>query len=224
MASSERTLHRPTLESLQSIAEHLLAADLHRHTGKVGLRRTLGGFGQPEFFVNGKRRRLRVDGTRLALLEGDHERWTELTTLADLARFAATGLGAPGGVFEATTTLEPEAGLNIDARTTGRLTEFYRTAEAALEELRSANTGRRPALVQLWPEHFDLATNLEEVNFGASPGDEAVPEPYFYVGPWEPREGDFWNEPFGAVLRHGDVSQPDDVLDFFSVGLRLATT
>lgn len=223
MAASGRTLHRPTLESLQSIAEHLLAADLHRHTGKIGLRRTPGGFGQPEFFPDGKRRRLRVDGTRLALLEGDHERWTELTTLADLARFAATDLGAPGGVFEATTTLEPGAGLNIDARTAGRLAGFYRTAEAALEEFRSANTGRCPALVQLWPEHFDLATDFEGINFGASPGDEAVPEPYFYVGPWEPREGEFWNEPFGAVLRLGDVSQANGVLDFFSEGLRLAT-
>ncbi|MCB0954454.1 MAG: hypothetical protein KDB13_17355, partial [Microthrixaceae bacterium] len=67
-----------TRTSLQMIAEHLLSADLHAHTGRIGLRRTPGGFGQPEFTVDGERRRLRVDQTSLALLEGDTERWTPL--------------------------------------------------------------------------------------------------------------------------------------------------
>jgi len=58
---------------LHSIAEHLLAADLHDHTGRIGLRVTPGGFGQPEFFANGVRRRLRVDGDLLVVLEGDLE-------------------------------------------------------------------------------------------------------------------------------------------------------
>ena len=55
----------------------------------------------------------------------------------------------------------------------------------------------------MWPEHFDLATTLEErVNVGASPGDDRHPLPYLYVGPWSTEElrDPFWNEPFGASL------------------------
>lgn len=45
-----------------------------------------------------------------------------------------------------------------------------------------------------WPHHFDLASlipidatddeNARSVNVGFSPGDAAIDEPYFYVGPW----------------------------------------
>ena len=46
-------------------------------------------------------------------------------------------------------------------------------------------------------------------NLGASPGDAYEPEPYLYVGPWGPeRPGDpgYWNAPFGAVLRRGELA------------------
>ena len=46
------------------------------------------------------------------------------------------------------------------------------------------------AAVQLWPEHFDLATTIDEVNYGGSPGDDGHPLPYLYVGPWTPPEPD----------------------------------
>ena len=51
----------------------------------------------------------------------------------------------------------------------------------------------------LWPEHFDLGIQLDEVNYGISPGDAGHPRPYAYVGPWKPRTGPFWNAPFGAL-------------------------
>ncbi len=38
----------------------------------------------------------------------------------------------------------------------------------------------------LWPEHFDLGIQLDEVNYGISPGDAGHPRPYAYVGPWKP--------------------------------------
>lgn len=37
------------------------------------------------------------------------------------------------------------------------------------------------------------------------------------------RDGAFWNAPFGASLAYGDVGTVDDVVAFFSNGLRLAT-
>ena len=49
----------------------------------------------------------------------------------------------------------------------------------------------------LWPEHFDVGITVARVNYGLSPGDAAIDEPYAYVGPWEPAsyEGAFWNAP-----------------------------
>ncbi len=227
-STTDTTLNGPpessTRVALQTLAEHLLAADLFSHTGRVGLRTTQGGFGQPEFFVDGQRRRLRVDGTRLAVLRGDVEVWTEISTLRTMARFSGAELGAPGEVFSPTTALDPDAEIVLDPNETRHFAEFYAQADTALEMLRSQNTRRSPAIVQLWPEHFDLATNMSEINFGASPGDATVSEPYFYVGPWAPRTGGFWNAPFGAVLLGHEASGVGDVLGFFTEGLRLATT
>lgn len=81
-----------------------------------------------------------------------------------------------------------------------------------------------PSRVQLWPEHFDVAVDLgpegNRANFGGSPGDSAHPEPYLYVGPWDrpEREGDYWNEPFGASLSYGAIKEGADPLDFLRRG------
>ncbi len=209
--------------SLQSIAEHLLTADLHRHTDRIGLRATTGGFGQPEFWADGVRRRLRVDGDQLVILEGDHESWHPLSTLAVAGQAAGVELGAPKDVFAAGTELAPDRALELDADSVQRVAGWYQLTSDALESLRRANAGRRPAIVQLWPEHFDLATNMAQVNFGGSPGDGHIPEPYLYVGPWTPLEGDFWNESFGATRLASEIDGPADAIEFFSEGLRRAT-
>ena len=76
-----------------------------------------------------------------------------------------------------------------------------------------------PAESQLWPEHFDLATTMAEVNYGCSAGDDGHPWPYLYVGPWSPpAQGGFWNEPFGASLSLEDVPLVGEVLEFFARG------
>ena len=70
----------------------------------------------------------------------------------------------------------------------------------------------------LWPEHFDLGIALDEVNYGVSPGDSGHPLPYAYVGPWTPREGEFWN----ALVRRGPdgraAPDADAVAAFFTAG------
>ena len=72
----------------------------------------------------------------------------------------------------------------------------------------------------LWPEHFDVATTIGEINFGGSPGDEAHPLPYLYVGPWSLPDGDdpFWNEPFGASAPADPSLDVDMALGFFESG------
>lgn len=70
----------------------------------------------------------------------------------------------------------------------------------------------------IWPEHFDLAITLDEVNHGISPGDAVHPLPYAHVGPWTPREGAFWNVPFCALQPAGDLPDAHAVAAFFAKG------
>jgi hypothetical protein len=70
----------------------------------------------------------------------------------------------------------------------------------------------------LWPEHFDIGITLDEVNYGISPGDQHIPEPYAYVGPWKPRDGPFWNMSFGAARRLSALSGPEQILAFLTEG------
>ena len=76
----------------------------------------------------------------------------------------------------------------------------------------------------LWPEHFDLGLSMAEVNYGVSPGDDLHAEPYLYVGPWTPREGPFWNEPFGASVPASAIATVEDALAFFEEGRSLAAS
>jgi len=214
----------PTRRGLHSLAEHVLAPDLHRATGRIGLRVTPGGFGQPEHLVDGVRRRLRIDGDRLVV---DHdaggESWHPITTLGDAAALVDLPVGATTGVFTPSSDATPDAPLQVEAAALADLSAWFRLVAAALEEFRRRHAVRRPTAVQLWPEHFDVATAMSEVNFGGSPGDDGRPEPYVYVGPWSPPSvGGFWNEPYGAALGRSEVATVDDALAFLERGLEEA--
>jgi hypothetical protein len=96
---------------------------------------------------------------------------------------------------------------------------FYGFACSVLEELRHAEVDEDPSLVQLWPEHFDIAIELGSeakggrANFGASPGDEDHDEPYIYVGPWSAEvSGDLWNGTGfnGAELTYSELLEAPD--------------
>ena len=109
--------------------------------------------------------------------------------------------------------------LAVDAAAAAFLAELTAIGYAALVILCAHFVHDEPVEVQLWPEHFDLATSFAEVNYGLSPGDAGHPWPYFYVGPWSPPPvGGFWNEPFGASLEVQEVPTVDEVLAFFGTG------
>jgi hypothetical protein len=93
---------------------------------------------------------------------------------------------------------EPLPGVEIAAATA--LGDFYGLACSVLEQLRADEGDGEPSLVQLWPEHFDIAVDLgsesdgQRATYGASPGDKDHPEPYLYVLPWkEGNSGTLWN-------------------------------
>ncbi|HEY4990982.1 MAG TPA: hypothetical protein VII33_02750, partial [Nakamurella sp.] len=78
--------------------------------------------------------------------------------------------------------------------------------------LRSLDPGQMPIL---WPEHFDIGISAAEVNYGVSPGDALIGEPYAYVGPWQVPTGAFWNQPFGAARPLSRLPSPQAILEFF---------
>jgi hypothetical protein len=177
-------------------------------TGRIGLIPLPGGFGTPEF---ADRERVRVDGVELVREVAGVAQRTPLSTLAAAARFAGVDLGVPTGVYETKTPLRPDDPLGLDPAAAGALADWYALGARALDEVRG---GRADASVVLWPEHFDAAcdlgdeSNRSRVTCGASPGDDAIPEPYLYVSPWEPslHTGPLGEYAFGGAITYGTLA------------------
>lgn len=213
-----------TRNDLHAVAEQVLAGALHRATGRIGLRRTPGGFGTPPFAGPDGLRRIRVDGTDLVVGTVAGERRAPLTTVAAAAELVGVAPGGPDDVYPPATAVQPDRPLAVDPDAAAVLAAFFATVDRALGLLLAgggAGTAGPPEPVQLWPEHFDLATTISKVNVGGSPGDEQHAEPYFYVGPWDRADltGPFWNEPFGASRPAGGQPAVADVVAWYQEGL-----
>ena len=107
----------------------------------------------------------------------------------------------------------------VEPATAAALGDFYGFACSVLEQLRADEADGDPSLVQLWPEHFDIAIELgseadgQRANFGASPGDDEHDEPYLYVGPWTAEiSGELWNATGfrGAELRYAELLEAEN--------------
>lgn len=211
-----------TRRSLHALAEHVLAPARHAVTGKIGLRFTYRGFGTPFF---GAGRQVRVDSGELV----DGDRRSAPATLGAAADFLGAPLGAPADVYTPTTACTPDGPLDIDTDAARALGDVFGLWGRLLEQVRAdASSDDAPSRVQLWPEHFDLAVDLgpvgQRANYGGSLGDEAHPEPYLYVGPWDTeRLGPhvYWNEPFGASLSWMEIRCGADPLAFLRQGKEL---
>lgn len=212
--------HTETRLALQSVAEHVLSAAYHAATGHIGLRSSPRGFTTPMFPSAHGLRQVRVDGVELVVTDDRGERRAPLTTVAAAAELAEVEPGAPTEVYVPSTPLAPDAPLAVDAGVAADLAAWWELVTAALEGLRVELADLDPPIVQLWPEHFDVATTIDEVNYGGSPGDAAVPLPYLYVAPWSPPtpDGDFWNQPWGAALGADQVPTIDEATAFLRAG------
>jgi hypothetical protein len=224
--------------ALHSVAEHVLCPARYRVNGKIGLRFTRGGFGTPFF---GADEQVRVEGSTLVHSAGTQaqasrtELRAELTTVRAAAAAVGIEAGAPDG-FQPTTPLDLDRRLDLEPAAVAVFAWWFGLAAAVFAQLRTDRSDPNqppPSVVQLWPEHFDLACDLGDTtagrraNFGASPGDALHPEPYLYVGPWDlaglPGATDsYWNEPFGASLPysalHGPAGAHEIALTFFREG------
>lgn len=219
----------PTLEAVHRLAVYVLSPARKAVTGRIGLQPTPGGFGTPLF---GDGEQLRVDGPSLVCRRGAVTEAVPITSLADAAAFAGVKLSEDPGVGSDLPGLgDPDGPLAVAPAAVAALGAWYGFAGSVLEDWRAElDAGGRPcSTVQLWPEHFDLGCNIEGVNFGASPGDGYLAEPYVYVGPWNTEglpDGGFWTAPFGAVLTYRELlgagDQRGTALEFLRRGAGLA--
>ena len=189
--------------ALHRVAEDVMTPARQAANGKIALRYVAGGFGTPFF---GDDTQLRVEGTELVTQSSAGE------------------------------SREPIDG--VDEAASRFLGDWYGFGASVLEQLRAeAVSEHEPSRVQLWTEHFDLAVELgaeaagARAGFGASPGDEAHPEPYLYVVPWESERasGEGWNAAgfAGAELPYAELLTATDqratALEFFRARLRALT-
>ena len=205
-----------TCDALHALAEHVVAPARYRANGRIGLRFTRGGFGTP-FFVagGGEDCQVRIADGDLVVSRGSSSQRTAITTLADAARQASLAApGAPTAVYTPSTSRGADEPLVVEPAPAMALGEWYGFCASVLEQLRSESPDA--SLLQLWPEHFDLAVDLGDegagrrANFGGSPGDGGHLEPYLYVGPWVGQEGEYWNESFGASLTYSALLAAED--------------
>lgn len=197
-----------TRRQLQGLAELLIAGPQYRAHGTIRLAVRPGGFG-------GVVSPVRVDGTDLVWPDG---RAPLQGTVAAIAAAAGVDAGPPVGVYEPTGLLSVDDEVSLDPTSVALLTQSLAVGD---EALRALEPGPDPVL---WPEHFDVAITVEEVNYGVSAGDSFHDGPYAYVGPWTVPTGPFWNAPFGAVLSMRTDETVDRVLDFFRQGRRALPT
>ncbi|MFC8501397.1 hypothetical protein ACFUC1_03490 [Pedococcus sp. NPDC057267] len=193
-----------TRTSLHAVAELLLAGPQYDACGDIRLRVVPGGIAtvaEPD---------LRLVGSELRGPSGRHP-----LTGTYAAAAAAIGV-APRSLSDVySDTVDVVAGdaMVTDDDHVALLLDAFARGDAAL---RAFAASEEPVL---WPEHFDIAISWEEVNYGVSPGDTVIPEPYAYVGPWTRRQGNFWNHSFGAARAMAEL---DDVAAFFTEGAERA--
>jgi len=205
-----------TRAGLHRVAEHVLAAARYAETGRIGLMPSPGGFRTPPFGTEGKF--LAVDGTEFVVGGAAGTRRTALTTIRAAAEFAGVTPGAPAQVYKPATPVNLDEPLMIDLDAARLLAGWYRLGAQAMSRLAAEIPGDQPGAVVLWPEHFDVGMTAAAISYGASPGDDQIPEPYLYVGPHDgPPPGDpaFWNAQFGAARTFRQIGTVAEAAAFF---------
>jgi hypothetical protein len=198
-----------TRHSLHGLAELVLAGPRYAAGGSMRLRAGVDGirtWDDPAVRLAGGE--LVVEAIRVPV---------NGLTYADAA--AAIGLAAHplDEVYHDGPHVRPDEVIVLDPEDVVVVEEALARGDAAL---RSFAPSSEPIL---WPEHFDIAITLGEVNFGVSPGDPHHGRPYAYVGPHQPRSGGFWNAPFGASRPLEELADVAALVAFFDEGAHEAS-
>jgi hypothetical protein len=195
-----------TRRSLHGVAELVLAGPQYRATGKLRLGVVPGGF------ATILTPRLRVDGSRVAGADGVTVAIGGRTPRA-LAVELGVAAGRPEGMYEGGSDVNPDETLALHADQADVIIGALAVGHDALIAFAADES---PVL---WPEHFDVAIRVHDMNFGVSPGDGFIEEPYAYVGVASPPAGNvFWNAPFGAAVPLSELPDALAVAGFFTEG------
>lgn len=223
-----------TRDALHQLAFFAVAPTRYKAMGRMGLEAKPGGFGTPEF----EGRIARVEGDLLVHDQDGNVATQEITTVRAAAEFFGVEYEVDwfSDFHDPLEPVDPDEPLMVDREASLALGEWFAFGFDVLNELRRhGQEGDDVSEVQLWPEHFDPATELgdadkaQRASFGASPGDQSSDQPYIYVAAWSEidRSEDFWNdESFnGASLSYSDLRASDDpearAVDFLLEGYRV---
>ncbi len=178
-----------TRRQLHGIAENLIAGPQYRDSGTIRMAVRPDGF-------TGTVLPVAVQGTSLVWPDGE----VPLSGPASgIAAAAGIPFGPPPvGVYQPVAPLPPDSIIDLDPAAADVIYRcLYAGGTAVTESLKHGHP-------VLWPEHFDVGAEENEVNYGVAAGDDVHPLPYAYVAPWghaeRPRPGTVWNAPFGALL------------------------
>ena len=195
-----------TRRSLHGVAELVLAGPQYRATGKLRLGVVPGGF------ATILTPRLRVAGVQVADAGGTAVAIGGRTPRA-LGAELGVAAGRPDGAYDGGSGVDPGETLALDP---GHVTVIMGALALGQDALVAFAPGESPVL---WPEHFDVAIRVHDLNFGVSPGDSFIEEPYAYVGVSHVPAGDvFWNAPFGAAVPLRALPDASAVAGFFTEG------
>jgi hypothetical protein len=226
-----------TVRSLHMIAFHVLSPARYLSEDRMGLEAAPQGFGTPWFASSAGRRRLRMELDQLVVEFDGTSRRTRPGDLASACAFADTDFQAVwyDDFHDPPPPTDPTRRLVIDVEAARIVADWFALASESLTRVSEAAGHLDPSRLTLWPEHFDIATELghdhggARASYGASPGDPHHDEPYLYVSPWDKGRavGTFWNDHSfeGASVPHREVLAAADptaaAAGFFRRGLDL---
>ena len=204
-----------TRKSLHALAAQVISPLRVQATGnEIALQVRPEGFGTPDLPGGGW---VGTAGTQLVRVGSDgDEKAIAITSLRAAARFV--------GLADAQASALPDTTLEVHAGAALILAEVWAAGDEALRGLEGASP------IHLWPEHFDIATELgagdSRATYGISPGDDDHTEPYAYVSPWtapaETGDATFWNA-HGFTGAERPADDADEILEFFRAARDLLT-
>lgn len=223
-----------TRDNLHQLAFFAVSPVRHEAVGRMGLRHSKGGFATPEF--EGKT--VRIEGDLLVLDDGESAESHQISTVREAIEFLGQEYEAEWYVdfHDPLDPIDPDHELEIDPVAAHAIGQWFTFAWIVLEELCAHGTDDDDVSeIQLWPEHFDAATELgdneegQRASYGASPGDGAHPEPYVYVAAWAEidRSNKYWNDDSfnGASISYKELKESEDpvrtAVEFLFEGYRI---
>ncbi len=196
----ERTRH-----ALHAVAELVLAGPQYRRSSTIRLRV------EPDGFATVAAPDVRVVGTDLVCAGRRLPMAGE--TPRSLGDAIGVDVGAPG-IYEDGSGASIDTRLTLDAAAAAKISTAYALGVAAFALL-------APDVVPvLWPEHFDVGIGLDDVNYGISPGDAFLAQPYAYVGVDPVPADGFWNAPFGAARPTSEFGDSAELQAFLTEATR----